>query len=640
MALSVHGKSEALIDPHCDPCFKDGNLRNVTGYCPTCVEFYCPNCLNSHRRLSATERHKIIRGPDMPASQLAKPTKYELCDNHSGEPMDKYCFGHHVIVCRKCASNEHSTCEVKSITESCKHVDVKAEETKFKADVSQLFNYVKGVKGSVDENLDSLDKQKKVLLKEANDLRDRLVNEVNKSLQAFKIKVEVAHENQKDSLTKNKVVASEIVSEVQDVLKDLQTQTNITEDTARFIKLHSQSKSIFHSLGSMESHDLARVELKSSLNLDMKPLVESHNKLGEISCSLSKYECDTQFPTIYFPFRGYIQDTDHPTVDSADEAEEESADAKHATPSSSDGTAILKTALNTKPGHSKSEGEEPVIRITAKRLEPFNVKTADDVRDCCITSFAITENGNLIVLDNNNLKVKLFSPGGRLLSSLKLSEKGKDVAIIKETEVGISMPAKQIHILDFKDTSRLYLKRTIQLEYFVWGLAAYKNNLIITCHTSPLKPRYVQLIDQKGLIIWTAIFDPDCRRLFRYPRFLAVRSVAGSDTVVVTDQHKNNITVLDAGSGKLLKVCDVKGKTPQGVAVDKSGNVYISYWSDEICVWDGEKPEERSLVSDNKDLKSPFALVYNNKKNELLVTSSSYKSQFCDFLHHYHIVKQ
>ncbi|MEW8543123.1 MAG: hypothetical protein AB2693_06270 [Candidatus Thiodiazotropha sp.] len=576
----------------------------------------------------------------MPSSQLAKPTKYELCDKHSSEPMDKYCFSHHAIVCRKCASNDHNSCKVKPITESCKDFDVKAEETKFKADVSQLFNYVRGVDDSVGDNLDSLDKQKKFLLKEATDLRDRLIVEANKSLQAFKTKVEIAHEDQKDILSRQKAIASEMVSEVQDVLKDLQKQSNITEDTTRFIKLHNQSESIFHSLGNLESHDLAQVELKSRFNLEIKPLVEPHNKLGEISCNLSKYDCDTQFPAIYFPFRGYIQDSDHPTVDSADEAEEESTNVKNAIPASSDGRAVLKTALKTKPSQSKTEGEEPAIRITAKRLEPINVKTADDVRDCCITSFAVTENGNFIVLDNNNFKVKLFSPGGRLLSSLKLSEKGKDVAIIKESEVAISMPKKQIYILDFKDTSRMYLKRTIQLEYYVWGMAAYKNNLIIFCHVYPLKPRFVQLIDHKGWIIWTAISDPDGRRLFRYPRFLAVRSAADGDTVVVTDQHKSNITVLDAGTGRLLKVCDVKGKTPQGVTVDKSGNVYVSYWSDEICVWDGELPEERSLVSDNKDLKSPFAMVYNNKKNELLVTSSSYKAQFCDFLHHYHVTKQ
>ena len=38
-AMSSYGTSDELTDPFCDPCFKDGTIRPVAGYCPKCVEF-------------------------------------------------------------------------------------------------------------------------------------------------------------------------------------------------------------------------------------------------------------------------------------------------------------------------------------------------------------------------------------------------------------------------------------------------------------------------------------------------------------------------------------------------------------------------------------------------------------------------
>ena len=126
-SMSVQGASDEANDLCCDPCLKDGTHQSVAGYCPKCVEFYCQSCLAAHRRMAATERHKILLGSDMPACQADKPVKYQLCDKHDGEGKDRYCFDHRIIICGICYIREHKQCQVKEVLDACKSFNMSAD---------------------------------------------------------------------------------------------------------------------------------------------------------------------------------------------------------------------------------------------------------------------------------------------------------------------------------------------------------------------------------------------------------------------------------------------------------------------------------------------------------------------------------
>ena len=66
------------------------------------------------------------------------------------------------------------------------------------------------------------------------------------------------------------------------------------------------------------------------------------------------------------------------------------------------------------------------------------------------------------------------------------------------------------------------------------------------------------MINMEGRILWSTESLP--QQLFSYAEFLTVRSGSGPDTVLVSDFGKQTITVLEADTGKLVKVCDVGGK--------------------------------------------------------------------------------
>ena len=83
------------------------------------------------------------------------------------------------------------------------------------------------------------------------------------------------------------------------------------------------------------------------------------------------------------------------------------------------------------------------------------------------------------------------------------------------------------------------------------------------------------MINMEGELQWST-GSPD-EQLFVMPLYLTVGSGFGPATVLVSDRRKHTITVLDADSGKLIKVCDVEGRKPKGITGDNCGTVYVLY---------------------------------------------------------------
>ena len=112
---------------------------------------------------------------------------------------------------------------------------------------------------------------------------------------------------------------------------------------------------------------------------------------------------------------------------------------------------------------------------------------------------------------------------------------------------------------------------------------------------------------RKNLFAW-ARFSTD-NNLFDNALFITTQCTEADDNVIITDFGKYTITVLDANSGNVFKVCDVKGKAPCGVTLDDNGNIYVCYGSGEISVWSGDMTEERCLVAGSERLEDPFAML-------------------------------
>ena len=92
-------------------------------------------------------------------------------------------------------------------------------------------------------------------------------------------------------------------------------------------------------------------------------------------------------------------------------------------------------------------GDGTLWLVKLMRSGEINVRKTDDGGSCDIIGLE-TSNSNLILIDHKNRKVKLFSPDGRFLSSLPISGKPIDVAVVDMSTSAVSVNNRQIIILD------------------------------------------------------------------------------------------------------------------------------------------------------------------------------------------------
>ena len=249
------------------------------------------------------------------------------------------------------------------------------------------------------------------------------------------------------------------------------------------------------------------------------------------------------------------------------------------------------------------------LNLTRQRVT--NVRISSDERRCWITGLDTTTAGQLILIDHHNSNVKLFSPDGELISSLRLSKDPWDVTVVDESTAAVSMWSSQIVILDLGPGGQLSVRRTISLDGPAQGITCYKNNFIIA------SGRSVRMINMEGELQWSTDFHDEQR--FVLPWYLTVGSGFGPATVVVSDPVKHTITVLDADSGKLIKVCDVEGRMPEGITGDNCGTVYVLYLrTRDIGVWSGEMVERYRTTPGQFDF-YPRTIFYSIRGQELIV---------------------
>lgn len=285
---------------------------------------------------------------------------------------------------------------------------------------------------------------------------------------------------------------------------------------------------------------------------------------------------------------------------------------------------VPNTYLNVKPF---------ISQIKVKERTTLDTVLKADKHTCKIVGMSITRDGRAILADLNNNKLKMFSNNkNRFLASVDIPLGPFSVAIINDITAVVSAQDKKIHFVEIPSSGDLRIIGTLKLDYKIIGLTSCNSNLVVT---TVKEPRGVKMIDWSGKEVWSVALDKQGNKLFEAPEYLTSFGTH-RDQVIVSDYRRETLTLIAGKDGDVLKIIDVAGNGPEGLTVDHSGVLYVSYYDkSEVCAFSPDLMQTAVVLSHANWLKrfmqtfSPFPLLncrdwpvdvaYNNVTGELYV---------------------
>ena len=579
-------------DQYCDLCYEaDGLNVKAASFCDDCIQFMCNKCYKIHERLSSTRGHVVKTGSAMPRSQADKPPRFSFCDKHPKHLKNQFCSVHKQLVCSLCSSLYHKNCSTGSVEDVSKSIS--SSETNDLYDiVSDMKSNVESSLTAVESNIDDLNGQKTIMLKQAQELYDKMVSKAKKWFADEKSEIDTHYQSQLLVLKQNHTRINNTVSRIESSLRQIDILRSKPIDAKLFLRIQDILSDMKQYQDDFKA-PICNVQLSFVPSKQIQEFLSSSYTMGSVKVDKSK--CEITIPEILYPVSSTQQSRTGPA------------------------NKVVAAA-----GKRESARQSvPLTQLKGRKLRSYNVKLSDDREECCITGMAITNDSRRLLVDENNKKVKLFSRDMKLLSSLSLSDPPSDIAVISDKEAVVTTDNTSLVLLNIS-ARHLSINTTTRVPYDAEGISKYGEKLAVTSH-SP-KPASVKLIDKTGRIYWSVSTDDQGQSLFSDPEF--VTNDIERNTVTVTDFGNNTLTVLNGDTGDIIKRRDVDDKGPFGVTTGPSGNIYVCYYdTHKVAVLTEDLAEERILLSQQDGVgDSPYVITYDKSCGQLIISYGYYSS--------------
>ena len=583
---------DVWYDPFCDLCYEADDLNvKAASFCDDCIQFMCNKCYKIHERLSSTRGHVVKTGTAMPRSQADKPPRFSFCDEHPKHLKNQFCSVHKQLVCSLCSSLYHKNCSTGSVEDVSKSIS--SSETNDLYDiVSDMKSNVESSLTAVESNIDDLNGQKTIMLKQAQELYDKMVSKAKKWFDDAQSEIDTHYQSQLLVLKQNHTRINNTVSRIESSLRQIDILRSKPIDAKLFLRIQDI-------LSDMKQHQddfkapICNVHLSFVPSKQIQDFLSSSYTMGSVK--LDKSKCEITIPEILYPVSSTQQSRAGPA------------------------NKVVAAA-----GKSHSARQSVALtQLKGRKLKRYNVKLSDDWNDCEITGMAITNDGRRLLVDWKNNKVKLFSRDMKLLSSLSLSDYPCGIAVISDKEAVVTTDNRSLKLLGISGR-KMSINDTTRVPYDVCAISKYGEKLAVTSY-SP-RPSSVKLIDKTGRVYWSMPTDDQGQSLFNNPRY--VTSDIERNTVTVTDWGNKTLTVLNGDTGDVIKRRSVKDKSPYGVTTGPSGNIYVCYFNThEVAELTGDLAEERILLSQQDGLgDEPYAIAYDKSCGQLITSYGYYSS--------------
>ena len=240
-----------------------------------------------------------------------------------------------------------------------------------------------------------------------------------------------------------------------------------------------------------------------------------------------------------------------------------------------------------------------------------NVKLNEDVETHWITGCAVMPNGNIIICDYYNNRLKLFDNSWVYQGSLTLPGGIFDISVVDVNTVIVTAPlTKKLQYVQI--LPQLQLGRAIQLDYDCDGVCVSGDDICVTCWTS----------DRRYEIRVLGLDGTEKRRV-PVDRNSSTNYITLSQSgkkIFFTGFNTEIVTCMTVDGRIVYKYEDDSLKDPRGVYCDSEDNLFVCcLGSNTVQAITADGKSGGTLLTSSDGLDCPYSIAYQSSDDELIV---------------------
>ncbi|XP_052080342.1 tripartite motif-containing protein 3-like [Mytilus californianus] len=513
----------------CDYCKFDGKKTSAEYLCLDCNDDMCSNCSDAHRRTKITRNHSVIPfkqiqnglyDHDMRSHQ-ARP-----CTKH-GDQMDFFCEICEILICPQCKNEEHDS-----------HKSIKFDDAlpRYQRHINGLLEGIQGRIPSIADYVKYL-KSYEISLKESK-------QKLTENLETQAKTLHQIIDNYKSEMLAN------ISQKCEAEMSDLETKSNNLEiagkslqDNATYLQYllhHGRSDEI------LTLHRQITFRLTQLANMQIDGITQKL-KMGFSTGTNMEQNIKLLFGKLLL---------EHVPV-----SQKEAASALE------NGQLTVTTML-------------PPLKNSPEVVKTFDAEGSNDFKDVWPTGVSITQSDEVVTVDRDNKKVKVFDKNGNLTLEFVGKPDDKlgspfDATVLKNGNIAVTdYETNEVKIFD---VAGQYLSSISGHFKHPRGITTNSKGhiVVVDCGTLQLTVhdpktgkllQKIEAVDEKGSKV---LVDPYCV------------AVTNNDNILVTDTAAPNIKIFSPCGKYLAKYGSYGTKQdqilqPYGICCDDYGYIFVA----------------------------------------------------------------
>ncbi|XP_052275047.1 uncharacterized protein LOC127874628 [Dreissena polymorpha] len=254
-----------------------------------------------------------------------------------------------------------------------------------------------------------------------------------------------------------------------------------------------------------------------------------------------------------------------------------------------------------------------VFTVNGKSVH--NVKMPSDSKTCQITAVCALPNGQVLVADKANFKVKLLNQQYRVVSHLDFRDGLiQDMCLITPTEVAVAMSNYEVQFITVSQ-SQLAKGRKLKLQHYCTGIAHNQGDLYICSGTALYK------LTLSGKLV--------CRLYEDSSADLTVYKCAVSptgDRLYITSYWQSKLLTLARDGTLLATYTDPALVRSRGLHVTPAGQVLVCGYLSNTVLQVGWKGQSKltTLATEEDGVWYPVSVCYSSTTSSIIVGQLGY----------------